>query len=115
MESQLFERLEFIRDVIASVAGTCYYSPLVESTVEGIHGLRFFFGNGKSILLEYLNTVDDIIGFELFMGLKNYADSPGEILVTFRESRALAQILPFVKDFLAGNILEEGGIYLSKT
>lgn len=112
-DSPFLDKLELVRDMVQAAVGVCYYSPLVENVIEGIYGLRFFFDHGKSMVIECLGTVDDIIGIEFFEGLKTYADSPGEILVTFSESRPLSQILPFVKDFLEGKITEPGGIYLS--
>jgi len=108
-----------ISEVIEGVAGVCYHSPLVEETAKGINGIRFFFrgatGPMKSLVIDYLQTLDDIVGVEFFMGEKCYTDSPGEFLVTFSKTVGLAQVLPVVKDFLEGKAPELDGVRVSKT
>lgn len=115
----IMDKLQPIVDVVNAAVGVCYYSPLVEKTADGLYGARFFFKDGESpvysMIVDYLNTLDEIIGIEFFMGDRCYADGePGDFLVTFSETRPLANILPFVKDFLMGNVPDDGGIYLPK-
>ncbi len=115
----LVDNLELIADVVRGVAGVCYYSPLVEKTAEGINGVRFFFRGAVSpmysMVIDYLGSLDDIVGIEFFMGDKSYADGAGDFLVTFSKKEPLARILPFVKDFLLGNVTSESGFQVSRT
>lgn len=117
--NDLKNTLQLISDVIEGVVGVCYHSPLIEETAKGINGIRFFFhgatGPMKSLVIDYLHTLDDIVGVEFFMGEKCYTDSPGEFLVTFSKKVGLAQVLPVVKDFLGGQPTELDWVRVSKS
>lgn len=111
----MLDTLAMIRDSLKDTVTRCYYSPVVETLADGFHGIRLFFDGNKSILIDFLNTIDEVVGLELSYGTRPYYGGDADAIVYFGEPKALAQILPFVKDFVKGNITEESGIYLPKT
>ena len=109
-----------VKESITDVIGPCFIYPLPEVCAEGIHGIRIFFDRNKSLIIDYFDPedngcVNEVLGFELSLGIQEHHDEHGDILVSFPDPKPLSLILPFLRDWLAGRIPDPSGLYLNQS
>lgn len=107
---------EAIRKYMTKYVSKTYYFPTEEVFTSGGRkkvGIRFFMSNGKSFRLNWERTVNSSLGLvsmDYWDGSKVPQPKP-TLHVEFDRSESLVRVIPFIKDFLLGNVKEKSGVY----